>query len=65
MAGRAVRPSHEGLSVIGSCRMAEPFWLWDKEKACQELDMMGYIRAGDEIEQHDGFILIRGSKGRR
>ncbi len=37
-------------------------WLWNREKTCHTLDMMGYRRGGvrAEIERHDGFVLIRG-----
>lgn len=37
-------------------------WLWHQAKVCEVLDGMCYQRGGvkAEIEQHDGFVLIRG-----
>ncbi len=38
------------------------FWHWHQEKTCTILDGMGYKRASQQAgEQHDGFVLYRGS----
>lgn len=38
-------------------------WLWHEAKTCEILDEMCYRRGGQlqVAEQHDGFVLIRGS----
>ena len=38
-------------------------WLWHQDKTCEVLDGMCYRRGGQLqiAEQHDGFVLIRGS----
>ena len=38
-------------------------WLWHEAKSCEVLDGMQYPRGGvlSEIEEHDGFVLIRGT----
>lgn len=46
---------HERVSQYGS------LWLWHRERTTDVLDGMCYPRSGAGVEQHDGFVLIRGS----
>jgi hypothetical protein len=52
----------QGLVKERSLEFGGCFWHWHMEKTCAILDGMCYRRAEDKAgEQHDGFVLYRGS----
>ena len=61
--GRPTREAiQQGLVQERSLEYGGCFWHWHKETTCAILDGMGYKRASQQAgEQHDGFVLYRGS----
>jgi len=61
--GRPTKESvQQGLFQERSLEYGGCFWHWHREKTCAILDGMGYKRASEQAgEQHDGFVLYRGS----
>jgi hypothetical protein len=61
--GRPTREAVEqGMVQERSLEYGGGFWYWHKDTSCAVLDGMCYKRAEQRIgEQHDGFVLIRGS----
>ncbi len=61
--GRPTREAVEqGLVQERSLEYGGGFWHWHKEMICAILDGMCYKRAEQRTgEQHDGFVVIRGS----
>lgn len=61
--GRPTKEAIEqGLVQERSLEYGGCFWHWHREKACAILDGMCYKRAEQQAgEQHDGFVLYRGS----
>lgn len=52
----------QGLVQERSLEYGGCFWHWHREKTCAILDGMCYKRAEQKVgEQHDGFVLYRGS----
>jgi hypothetical protein len=61
--GRPTREAVEqGLVQERSLEYGGGFWHWHRDNTCAILDGMCYKRAEQRIgEQHDGFVVIRGS----
>ncbi|HEY7328061.1 MAG TPA: hypothetical protein VH592_10495 [Gemmataceae bacterium] len=61
--GRPTRDAvQQGLVQERSLEYGGCFWHWHEQKTCAILDGMGYKRASQQAgEQHDGFVLYRGS----